>query len=226
MNWKILLVSVIAIVSVLALGSLQIIGIPQAAILSGIISVIGIVIPLILNLNKPNISLKIEGSEFEKRTYGDEILGYKLVTKVISRGKKIVYNLEASISFENPIEVIGVSIETRNQNTKYGVSKQTFDPKNYSWIDSNDKDTKKQLVESLRKDDEMKLMFPQDIVSGPWVGTMGRFEGRMNISGIDSDSLYKLEPKKTYKVEIQIKAEDHEKVTHSKTQKFKIKIKP
>lgn len=223
MNWKILLVSVIAVISIIVLGLLQIIGIPQTAILSGIISVIGIVIPLFFNLNKPNISLSLEEPKFEKRTYGEEIVGYKLVTKVISRGKKIVYNLEASIIFENPMELIRVSIQTRNQNKKYGVSKQKYDPKNYSWIDIDGKDTKNQLLDSLRKDDEMRLMFPKKSQSGPWVASIGGGD-RINSFGIRNDILCKLEPEKTYKVEIEIKGEDNEKVTVCKSKKFKIKF--
>ena len=69
MNWKILLVSAIAVIAVIDLGSLQIIGGSLATILSLIIGVIGIILPILNDLRKPKTSLHIEQPELKKREY-------------------------------------------------------------------------------------------------------------------------------------------------------------
>ena len=216
------MVSVIAVISVIVLGSLQIIGIPLAAILSASISVIGIAVSLIGDLNKPKISLQIEKPVLKRREYGD-YHGYKMVTKVTNEGDKIVFNLEASAKFEEQIEVSNVKIQTTNNRKSYSSSNQPFEENKYSWIDSNGKPIGN-LISQLRKDDKMKLMFPTEYKLGDvWVIALNANFEPTSRNNTANDTLLNLEPQKTYNIEIKLKGEDNDKITVTEKKKFKIK---
>jgi len=223
MNWKILLVSVIAVISVIVLGSLQIIGFPLAAILSASISVIGIAVSLIGDLNKPKISLHIEQPELERKQYGN-YQGYKLLTQVTNKGDKIVFNLEASAKFKEQIAVSKVKIQTTNNRKSYSSSNQPFEENKYSWIDNNSKPIGN-VVSQLRKEDTMKLMFPPEYKSGyAWAMALDSDFRPISRSGSANDMLLNLESKKTYNVELTLKGEDNDKVTVTKKKEFKVEI--
>ena len=221
MNWKVILVSLIAFIIIVALVSFQAIGIDLGTV-ALIFSLIGIVAPILNDLKKPKISLRIEKPEFEKRENG-EYQGYKIITQVTNKGKKIVYNLEASINFKEQVEILRVTIETKNRQKSIKASNQPFNGKNYSWIDNEGKDTKNSLIPKLRTEDPMKLMFPKEHESGPYVAFVGG-GGRMVSHGCDYDTLLKLEPNITYNIEVELKGEDNDKNTVIKKKKFKIEI--
>ena len=221
MNWKIILVSVIAFVIIIGLVSFQAIGI-DLGIVPLFLSLLGIVAPIINDLRKPKISLEIEKPEFEKREYGD-LEGYKIVTKVTNNGNKIVFNLEASANFKEQIDVSKVNILTRNKQKSYSISNHPFEEDKYSWIDGNGK-TIGNTFSQLRKNDSIKLMFPTEYKSGFGfiIGTIG---SRSSVShGSANDTLLNLEPQRTYKVEVEVKGEDNDKNTVIKKKNFKIKI--
>lgn len=221
MNWKLIFVSVIAFIIIIGLFAFQTIGV-DLAIVSLIFSLIGIIAPILNTLIKPKISLKIEKPKFEKREHG-EYKGYKMITHVTNKGNKIVFNLEASAKFEEQIEVSNIQIQITNNNKSYKSSNQPFEEDKYSWIDSKGKVMKKKLVDTFRKDDEMKLLFPPEYKSGiTWAFGM-RGGGVTSSSGYADDILLNLEPKKPYNIEIKLKGEDNDKITVTEKKKFKIK---
>jgi hypothetical protein len=223
MNWKILLVSAILVIALIVLGSLQVIGIPLAAILSASIGVIGIAVSLIGDLNKPKISLHIAQPKLEMKQYGD-YQGYKMVSKVTNKGDKIAFNLEASANFKEQIEVSQINIRRRNDHRSYSSSNQAFEKDKYSWIDDKGK-TIGNIVSQLRKKDWVQLMFPTRYklgLSAAFGSVTGR--NRSHSFGSASDTLLNLEPKKTYIVEVEVKGEDNDKNTVIEQKKFKIKI--
>ena len=216
MNWKILLVSAIAVIAVIVLGSLQIIGVSLATILSLIIGVIGIILPILNDLRKPKTSLHIEQPELKKREYGG-YQGYKIVTLVTNKGKKIVYNLEASVNFREQVEFLDITIYTRNKPVK--VSNHPFNKKEYRWKDSEGKILKDRLIPELRND-PMTLMFPK-CLERPLIAYVGGLNSSSDIK--DRITLLKLEPNKTYKVKLELEGLDSEKTIVRKEKEFKIK---
>lgn len=226
MNWNIVAVSCVAFFLIVGLVYFQVIGI-DIGIVSSIVSLIGIFSPILSHLVKPKISLETEKPEFERREYGN-YQGYKIVTQVTNKGKKIVFNLIASVHFKEQVEFLGVTIEVRNKQSSYRASIQPFKEDKYSWIDKEGKTLKdislNQIIslDKLRKDDSFKLMFPKEAESGPSYVIGGH--GRTVSYGSAYDILLKLETQKTYQVEITLKGEDFEKNTVIKKMTFKMKV--
>jgi hypothetical protein len=219
MNWKVVAVSSAAFFLVIGLVYFQIIG-TDIGIITSIMSLVGIFSPILSQLLKPKVSLKIERPELEKREYGNHE-GYKIKTCVTNQGKKIVFNLTASIHVTKQVDFLKITIETKNGHKTYKVSGQPFKADIYSWIDKEGKTLKDTSLNQLRKDDSMKLVFPEEARSGGFVGvgTIGR---SMRTTSWDYDTLLKAEAQNPYRVEIIVKGEDFEKNTIIKKREFKI----
>ena len=215
MNWKVIIVSCIAFFLIIGLVYFQVIGI-DIGIVSSIVSLIVIFSPILSHLIRPKISLEIEKPEFERREYGNN-QGYKIVTRVTNKGKKIVFDLLASVHFTEQVEFLGVRIETRNGHKSYSASSQPFREDRYSWIDKEGKTMKDISLNQLRKDDSIKLMFPKEAESGLFYAILPGPS-----VGWAYDTLLKLETQKTYRVEMTLKGEDFEKNTVIKKKTFKM----
>lgn len=221
MNWKVVIVSCIVLLSIAVLVYFQIIG-TDVGIVSSIISLVGIFSPIITHLLKPKVLLKIEKPEFEKREYGD-YEGYKIGTHVANRGKKIIFNLTASMHITEQVGFLKVTIKRKNGHESYTVSSQPFKEGEYRWIDKEGKTLKDTSLNQLRMGDSIKLLFPKEAESGGFVA-VGSIGGRMRSTGWAYDTLLKAETQKTYRVEITVKGEDFQKNTIIKKKAFRIRV--
>lgn len=216
MNWKVILVSCIALILIAILLYFKVIGI-DVGVVTSIAALMGIFTPILSSLIKPKVSLTIKDPQLEKTEY-DGIEGYKVRTQVTNKGSKIVFNLTAAVNFTELVKFLRVDIEDRDGHKTYKTSEDVLKENEYSWIDKEEKAMKDLSLEKLRKDDIVHLLFPKKLKPGMWVAV-----GRRS-TGWSYDTLLKLDRDKNYQIVITLKGEDYQKNTIIKTKKFKIEV--
>jgi hypothetical protein len=228
LKWKILIpIVIITVVAVLFLIQYFQLSINATLILSSFtIASPFIILALNQTLNhyqKSKINLKIENAHFLETKINDSSNGYKLRVEVVNIGKKIFLNPTVTFSIKDKqgkeATLLQADYESDDGHKTTKITGDNVKAK-YSWHKISDQpfDGKE-----LRQNDRFYILFPREMEQGPCWG-FGDAGGRIKVHGFSVDRFIRLIDDK-YKVEVELKGEDLEKITYTKKQTFNISIK-
>lgn len=210
MRWWFFSIPIVVIIFIGYLISQGVIALDAGAVF-GFLSILPPILDYALSANA---SLKIKNPKFIKEEI-NQLYGYQLKATVISKGKKICYNLEPSFEIKdkngNIPNLINVNIVEISGNETKTIKEKPMSTIGHAWMDKSGNVTSTHVVKELRKDDKVDLLFPYET---------------MYVASGNSSSSYeyflKLDTNIDYVVKITVKGEDSEKNTVTAIKKVTI----
>jgi hypothetical protein len=228
LNWKLITVSLVAVISTGIVISSYFYSLISAyfGVIYSLLTLSTPFIVLILTeyLLKTRISLKIKNVHIIAKGFDQTFTGYQVAALITNKGKKICFNLDdvkvtIKDSKGNAPNLIKVTKKLSGQQRDLTLEEENFRSIGYTAID--EKGNKITTIEKLRKDDTYSLVFPYETKTG-----IENTNKETGFSSYYSEYLLDLNKDEKYSGDIKIKAEDSEKNTVSKSEPFNIKALP
>ena len=220
-------------VMVLSLSILVIVGIGilvffryvkmEIGVITSIITLCINFIPLLDRILKPKVKLEIKNVRFYKKAING-VGGYQLRAIITNKGKKICYNLQASVDIKNSKgyspKLLKIEVKKVNGHKDVSFSESELNDAKCVFVDEKNRLINQESI-ILREKDKIWLKFPH--IYSVSFALLDRRSLRSR--SYHSYYLLKLEPDKKYEVTISIKGEDSDKSTITKEKKVKLAIK-
>ena len=216
------LVSLIAVLVVTVLVVSYFVSLGKITVNEGIVITVVVVIvspllqiilpPLITIGLQPKVSLKVDKIEFQKRVFHG-VEGHQIKALVTNKGKKICSNLTASFSVKDADNrspnLLSITFSNRDFQPRTDAAEEPMRSIGYAWKKDNENECLGDWKE-LRQKDCVYLLFPYETHFFDGADTNPY---RDSIAYNASEVLLKLIPNHRYKIVIEVKGEDSERIT-------------